>query len=148
MYDQGMLMPLPMVPGSKWFPDKEVIAIVYVMVIVARPNGQNITDNDPDGFGHTCLMGLWGLHTEKVLQWCRKTCSDRVNRITAGFCPFCEFWMTNDNSLNNHIRKHYVMVMACYHDGYTTGSVMAMKHHMSKHGIMMESAPEKCKRTK
>ena len=56
--------------------------------------------------------------------------------------------MTNDNSLNNHIHKHYGMVMACYHDGYTTRSVMAMKCHMSKHGIVMESAPEKRKRTK
>ena len=57
-------MPLPMVPGSKRFLDKEVIAIVYVMVIVARPNGQNITDNGPDSFGRTCLMGLW-VYTQK-----------------------------------------------------------------------------------
>ena len=55
----------------------------------------------------------------------------------------------NNSSLNNHIRKHYGMAMSCYHDGYTTGSVSAMKHHMStKHGIMMESALEKHKRTK
>ena len=84
LYDQGVLMPLPVVPGSKWFPDKEVIAIVYVMVIVTRPNSQNIADNDPDGFGCMCLMGLWGLHTEKVLQWCCKTCTDRVNQIMVG----------------------------------------------------------------
>ena len=79
LYDQGVLMPLPASPSSKWFLDKEVIAVVYVMVIVAHPSGQNIADNDPDGFGHMCLMGLWGLHTEKVLQRCHKTCSDGVN---------------------------------------------------------------------
>ena len=66
LYDQGVLMPLPASPGSKWFLDKEVVAIIYVMVIVACPNGQKIADNDPDGFGCTCLMGLWGFHTEKV----------------------------------------------------------------------------------
>ena len=66
LYDQGLLMPLPAVPGSQRFPDREVVAILYVMVIVARPSGQNIADDDPDGFGHTCLMGLWGLHTEKA----------------------------------------------------------------------------------
>ena len=149
LYDQGLLTPLPAVPGSKRFPDKEVVAIAYIMVIVARPNGQNIANNDLDGFGRMCLMGLGGLHTEKVLQRCRKTCTDGVNRITVGFCPFCEFWTTNDSSLNNHIRKHYSMAMSCYHDGYMTGSVMAMKHHMTtKHNIIMESAPEKCKRTK
>ena len=68
LYDQGVLMPLPASPGSKWFPDKEVVAIIYVMVIVAHPSGQNIADNDPDGFECMCLMGLWGLHTEKALQ--------------------------------------------------------------------------------
>ena len=87
--------------------------------------------------------------TEKVLQQCHKMCADRVNRITAGFCPFCEFWTMNDSMLNNHVRKHYGMVMSCYHDGYTTWSVMVMKCHMTtKHGIIMESAPEKHKRTK
>ena len=39
LYNQGVLMPLPVVPGSKRFPDKEVMAIIYVMVIVAHPNG-------------------------------------------------------------------------------------------------------------
>ena len=68
LYDQGVLTPLPASSGSKRFPDREVVAVIYVMVIVARPSGQNIVDNDPDGFGCTCLMGLWGLHTEKVLQ--------------------------------------------------------------------------------
>ena len=149
LYDQGLLTPLPAIPGSKRFPDKKVMAIVYVMVIVAHPSGQNIADDDPNSFGHTCLIGLWGLHTEKVLQRCCKTCADGVNQIRVGFCPFCEFWMMNDSLLNNHICKHYGMAMACYHNGYMTGSVMAMKHHMTtKHNIIMESAPEKHKRTK
>ena len=125
------------------------MAIVYVMVIVAHPNGQNIADNDPDGFGCTCLMGLLSLHTEKALQRCRKMCANGVNQITVGFCPSCEFWTMNDSALNNHVCKHYGMAMSCYHDGYMTGTVMVMKCHMSsRHGIIMESAPEKRKRTK
>ena len=68
LYDQGVLMSLPASPGSKWFPDKEVVAVIYVIVIVARPSSQNIADNNPDSFGRACLMGLWGLHTEKALQ--------------------------------------------------------------------------------
>ena len=136
-------------PGSQPFPDKEVVGILYVMVKVANPSGQNIANDDADGFGHTCLMGLWGLHMEQALQRCRKTCADGVNRITVGFCPFCEYWTTNDSSLNNHVRKHYGMAMSCYNDGYTTGSMASMKHHMStRHNIVMESAPEKHKRVK
>ena len=149
LYDQGVLTPLPASPSSKRFPDRKVVAVVYIMVIVARPSSQNIADNDPDGFGHTCLIGLWDLHTEKVLLRCRKTCSDGVNRITVGFSPFCEYWTMNDSALNNHVRKHYGMAMSCYHNGYTTGSVSAMKCHMrTDHGIVMESASEKHKRTK
>ena len=79
LYDQGVLMTLPASPISKWFLDKELVAIVYVMVIVAHPRSQNIANNDPNGFGRTCFMGLWGLHTEKVLQQSCKTCSDGVN---------------------------------------------------------------------
>ena len=147
LYDQGVLTPLPASPGSKRFPDKEVVAVIYIMVIIACPSSQNIADNDPDGFGCTCLMGLWGLHTEKALQQCHKTCSDGV--ITVAFCPFCEYWMMNDSALNNHVCKHYGMAMSCYHDGYTTGSMLAMKRHMrTAHSIMMESGPEKCKRAK
>ena len=102
LYDQGLLTPLPAVPGSKRFPDKEVVAIIYAMVIVADPSSQNIADDDPNSFGRMCLMGLWGLHTEKALQQCRKMCANGVNQITAGVCPFCEFWMMNDSTLNNH----------------------------------------------
>ena len=149
LYDQGVLIPLPTIPGSQQFPDRGVVAVIYIMVIVACPNGQNITDDDPDGFVHTCLMGLWGLHTEKVLQCCCKTCGDGINKVLAAFCPFCEYWTTNDSALDNHVRKHYGMVMSCYHDGYTTGSVRSMKCHMTGiHKILNESAPEKCKRTK
>ena len=149
LYDQGVLMPLPASLGFKQFLDKEVVAVVYVMVIVAHPSGQNIADNDPNSFGHMCLMGLWGLHTEKALQGCRKTCSDGVNPIMAGFCPFCEYWMMNDSAVNNHVCKHYGMAMSCYHDGYTTGSMSVMKRHMrTNHGIVMESAPEKRKRAR
>ena len=68
LYDQGVLTPLLTSPSSKWFPDREDIAVVHIMVIVACPSSQNTADNDPNGFGRTCLKGLWGLHAEKALQ--------------------------------------------------------------------------------
>ena len=149
LYDQGLLTPLPAVPGSQQFPDKEVMAIGYVMVVVACPSSQNVANDDPNRFGRTCLMGLWGLQTKKALQHCHKMCSDGVNRITVAFCPFCEYWMTNDLSPNNRVCKHYGIVMAFFHEGYTTGSVALMKTCIAnKHSIVMESAPRECKRTK
>ena len=40
LYNQGLLTPLPAVPGSQRFLDKEVVGILYVMVIVAYPSSQ------------------------------------------------------------------------------------------------------------
>ena len=42
LYDQGVLTPLPASPRSKRFPDKEVMTVIYIMVIVACPSTQNI----------------------------------------------------------------------------------------------------------
>ena len=42
LYNQGVLTPLPALPRSKQFPDKEVVAVIYIMVIVAHPSTQNI----------------------------------------------------------------------------------------------------------
>ena len=53
-------MLLPAVPGSKRFPDKEVMAIIYIMVIVARPSGQNIADDDPRRLWSHMLDGSLG----------------------------------------------------------------------------------------
>ena len=69
LYDQGVLTPLPASPGSKWFLDREVVAVVYVMVIVACPSGQNIADNNPNGFGRMCLMGLLNVLPHFLHQW-------------------------------------------------------------------------------
>ena len=51
------------------------------------------------------------------------------------FCPLCTFWSTNNETLNNHICKHYKMGLTCRADGFTTASIAAMKAHMEKeHG--------------
>ena len=55
--------------------------------------------------------------------------------IDANFCPMCAFWSMNNETLNNHVRKHYKMGLTCCSDGFTTASVAAMKAHMeTDHG--------------
>ena len=47
----------------------------------------------------------------------------------------CLFWSTNNETLNNHVRKHYKMGLTCRADGFMTASVAAMKAHMeAEHG--------------
>ena len=55
--------------------------------------------------------------------------------VDANFCPCCAFWSTNNETLNNHVCKHYRMGLTCQADGFTTASVAAMKAHMElEHG--------------
>ena len=47
----------------------------------------------------------------------------------------CAFWSTKNETLNNHVHKHYKMGLTCPSDGFTKASVAAMKAHMeSEHG--------------
>ena len=60
LYDDGWKIPLPRTK-SGWFPDGVSTAIERIMMVYRRPNGVVVKDDDKDGFGRTCLMGLWGL---------------------------------------------------------------------------------------
>ena len=63
--------------------------------------------------------------------------------MDANFCPLCMFWSMNNETLNNHIRKHYRMGMTCRTDGFTTSSVAAMKTHMeTKHNYKGKRASQ------
>ena len=45
------------------------------------------------------------------------------------------FWSMNNETLNNHVRKHYGMGLTCRADGFTTANMAAMKVHMElEHG--------------
>ena len=47
----------------------------------------------------------------------------------------CLFWSLNNETLNNHVRKHYKMGLTCSADGFTMASMAAMKAHMeAEHG--------------
>ena len=55
--------------------------------------------------------------------------------VDANFCPLCSFWSTNNEMLNNHIRKHYRMGLTCCANGFMTASMAMMKAHMeTEHG--------------
>ena len=56
-------------------------------------------------------------------------------QVDANFCPLCTFWSTNNETLNNHVHKHYRMGLTCRAYGFMMASVAAMKAHMEmEHG--------------
>ena len=47
----------------------------------------------------------------------------------------CSFWSTNNETLNNHVCKHYHMGLTCRADRFTMASMATMKAHIeSVHG--------------
>ena len=107
--------------------------IKRVMLMGQRENGVNVKYSDSDGFGHPGTMGLWDLHSSDALN--RAKMQLPSGSIDANFCPCCAFYSTNNETLNNHVRKHYGMGLTCRSDGFTTASVATMKGHMeTEHG--------------
>ena len=114
-------------------PDSVKVTIDRVMLVCQHENGVDVAYSDPDGFGRPRTMGLWDLHLTDALSWAKMQLPS--GQVDVNFCPLCAFWSTNNETLNNHIRKHYRMGLACHSDGFMTASVAAMKAHMeTEHG--------------
>ena len=114
-------------------PDSEKVPIDWVMLVCQRQNGVDIAYSDPNGFRRPGTMGLWDLHSTNTLS--RAKMQLQSGLVDANFCPLCSFWATNNETLNNHVRKHYRMGLTCCADGFTTASMAAMKAHMeTEHG--------------
>ena len=114
-------------------PDSEKVPIDRVMLVCQCENGVDIAFSDPDGFGCPGTMGLWDLHSTNALSQAKMQLPSGL--VDANFCPLCLFWSTNNETLNNHIRKHYRMGLTCCADRFTMASMAAMKAHMeAEHG--------------
>ena len=59
-------------------------------------------------------------------------------KVTYGYCPFCSYASTNHQTLNNHIRMHLCLTLACgMKDCWfvTHGSDAMWKHAAAVHGL-------------
>ena len=120
-------------PQGSRAPDATKVPIKRVMLMCQRENGVNMKYSDSNGFGHPGKMGLWDLHSSNALNQAKMQLPS--GSTDANFCPCCAFYSTNNETLNNHVRKHYGMGLTCRSDGFTTASVAAMKRHMeTEHG--------------
>ena len=120
-------------PQGSRAPDTKKVAIKWVMLMCQCENGVNVKYSDSEGFGCPGTMGLWDLHSSNALN--RAKMQLPSGSVDVNFCPCCTFWSTNNETLNNHVRKHYEMGLTCRADRFTTASVAAMKVHMeTEHG--------------
>ena len=120
-------------PRGSQAPDTTKVLIKWVMLMCQRENSINVKYSDSNKFGHPGTMGLWDLHSSDALS--RVKMQLPSGSIDAKFCPCCVFYSTNNETLNNHVRKHFEMGLTSQSDGFTMASVAAMKAHMkSEHG--------------
>ena len=120
-------------PWGSWTPDATKVPIKRVMLVCQRENGINVKYSNSDGFGHPGTMGLWDLHSSDTLN--RAKMQLPSSSIDTNFCPCCTFYSTNNETLNNHVYKHYGMGLTFHSDGFTTASMAAMKGHIeTEHG--------------
>ena len=114
-------------------PDTTKVPIKRVMFVCQRENGINMKYSNSEGFGCPGTMGLWDLHSSDALN--RAKMQLPSGSIDANFCPCCMFYSTNNETLNNHVRKDYRMGLTCHSDRFMTASVATMKGHMeTEHG--------------
>ena len=120
-------------PQGSRAPDATKVPIKWFMLVCQHENGVNVKYSDSDGFGCPRMMGLWDMHSSNALN--RGKMQLPSGPIDMNFCPCCAFYPTNNETLNNHVRKHYEMGLTCWSDRFTTASVAAMKGHMeTEHG--------------
>ena len=93
-------------PRGSQAPDTEQVAIKWVMLMCQCENGINVKYSDSDGSGHPGTMGLWDLHSSDALNQAKMQLPS--SSVDANFCPCCAFWSTNNETLNNHVCKHYL----------------------------------------
>ena len=105
---------------GSWALDAEKVAINWVMLVCQHENGVDVAYSDSDGFRCPGTMGLWDLHLRDALS--RAKLQLPSGWVDANFSPLCTFWSTNNETLNNHVCKHYKMGLTCRADGFTMAS--------------------------
>ena len=86
---------------GSWAPDTTKVPIKQVMLVCQCENGVNMKYSDSDGFGRPGMMGLWDLHSSDALSQAKMQLP--TGPINANFCPCCSFYLTNNDTLNNHV---------------------------------------------
>ena len=90
----------------------------YVIFILHSVKGQIIDALDSD-YGRDWNIRLYNIislaSTRKVEKNGSLVYKGRVvqGKVTYGYCPFCSYASTNHRTLNNHIRMHLHLTLAC-----------------------------------
>ena len=136
LWDRGMLG-IPQESGKSG-----PIKARYVIRILRSAEGVIIDTRDSD-YGRDWNIGLYDIvsatSTKKVerhgqIVWKGRSVSGKVSY---GYCPFCSYASTNHRTLNNHIRMHLRLSLACGMPDcwFITHSAESMWKHTATHQL-------------
>ena len=114
----------------------------YVIYVLRSVEGQIIDTCDSD-YGRDWNIGLYDIVSPASTQKVEKSGSliykGRViqGKVTHGYCPFCSYASTNHRTLNNHIRMHLHLTLACGMKNcwFVTHNSDVMWKHAAYHGL-------------
>ena len=125
----------------------------YVICVLRSVEGHIIDARDSD-YGHDWNIGLYDIvsatSTKKVekhgqMLWKGHSVSGKVSY---GYCPFCSYVSTNHWTLNNHIRMHLRLSLACgmLDFWFITHSAESMWKHAATHKLHTSEPIAVCKK--
>ena len=114
----------------------------YVIYVLHSVEGQIIDACDSD-YGWDWNIGLYDIvslaSTKKVEKSGSLVYKGRViqGKVAHGYCPFCSYASTNHRTLNNHIRMHLRLTLACRMKDcwFVTHNTDLMWKHAAYHGL-------------
>ena len=120
----------------------EPIKCRYVIYVLHSVKGQIIDAHDSD-YGRDWNIGLYDIispaSTRKVEKSGSLIYKGQVvqGKVTHGYCPFCSYASTNHRTLNNHIRMHLHLTLACGMKDcwFVTHNSDVMWKHAAYHGL-------------
>ena len=138
--DKGMPgIPQESIPkGGKW----ELIKACYVMKVLRSIKGETIDTKHPD-YSQDQNIGLYDIVSPASMRKVERSGQITVRgksikgSVDYGYCPLCQYASQNHRTLNNHVRMHFCLSMACGMPDcwYVTHSADSMWKHAAKHGL-------------
>ena len=121
---------------------QELTKACYVMKVLQSVEGEIIDARHPD-FGLDQNIGLYDIVSLTLMRKVERSSQVMVRgksikgSVDYGYCPLCPYASQNHRTLNNHVRLHFHVSMACgmLDCWYVTHSAESMWKHAAKQGL-------------
>ena len=121
---------------------RELIKGRYMMKVLWSIEGEIIDTKHPD-YGRDQNIRLYDIVSPASMKKVEKSGQITVRgkaisgRVDYRYCPLCPYASQNHRTLNNHVRLHFHVTMACGMPNcwYVSHSAKSMWKHAASHGL-------------